>query len=49
MWRQDATAGSRTPAYGGGDGGRTVNPYADGNRTAYGGAIGSGGVRFPIL
>lgn len=23
-----------------------MNPYADGNRTAYGGAIGSGGVSF---
>ena len=29
-------AGGRTPAYGGG-GGATVNPYADGSRTAYGG------------
>lgn len=36
-------SGSRTPAYA--DGGRTVNPYSDGNRTAYGGTSGSGGVR----
>lgn len=44
MWRQDGMSGNRTPAYGGADGGRTVNPYADGNRTAYGGATASGGV-----
>jgi transcription elongation factor len=47
MWRQDGMSGGRTPAYSGGDGSRTVNPYADGNRTAYGGATGSGGVRLP--
>ena len=35
-------AGGRTPAYGGG-GGATVNPYADGARTTYGGL---GGVSF---
>lgn len=35
-------SGSRTPAYA--DGGRTVNPYSDGSRTAYGGTSGSGGV-----
>ena len=46
MWRQDAMSGNRTPAYGGADGGRTVNPYADGNRTAYGGTAASGGVSF---
>lgn len=44
MWRQDAMSGNRTPAYGGADGARTVNPYADGNRTAYGGTTASGGV-----
>lgn len=44
MWRQDAMSGNRTPAYGGADGARTVNPYADGNRTAYGGTAASGGV-----
>lgn len=44
MWRQDAMSGNRTPAYGGAEGGRTVNPYADGNRTAYGGTTASGGV-----
>lgn len=38
-------SGSRTPAYGGGDGGRTVNPYADGSRTAYGDMF--GGSRTP--
>lgn len=49
MWRQDAMSGNRTPAYGGADGGRTVNPYADGNRTAYGGTTASGGVSlFPL-
>lgn len=47
MWRQDAMSGSRTPAYA--DGGRTVNPYSDGNRTAYGGTSGSGGVRRLII
>lgn len=36
-------AGSRTPAWGAADGSRTVNSYADGNRTAYGGGP-SGGV-----
>lgn len=44
MWRQDAMSGNRTPAYGNADGGRTVNPYAEGSRTAYGGTTGSGGV-----
>ena len=52
-------SGSRTPAYAaGGDGSRTVNPYADGSRTvnpyaggtSYGGSGASGGVRlFPYL
>lgn len=57
MWRPDAMsgnrtpagsrtpAGNRTPAYGGADGGRTVNPYTDGSRTTYGDA--SGGSRTP--
>lgn len=40
-------SGSRTPAYA--DGGRTVNPYSDGNRTAYGGTSGSGGVRLLMI
>lgn len=44
-WKSDSFAGSRTPAYGA-DGGRTVNPYLDGSRTAYGGA---GGVWPPVL
>ncbi|MCJ1306359.1 transcription elongation factor spt5 [Agyrium rufum] len=35
-WKQDSGAGSRTPAWN--SGGHTVNPYADGGRTAYGGA-----------
>ncbi|KAI9815987.1 MAG: transcription elongation factor spt5 [Pycnora praestabilis] len=35
-WKQDSFGG-RTPAYGANDGARTVNPYADGSRTAYGG------------
>lgn len=43
-WKSDALAGSRTPAHGL-EGGRTVNPYTDGSRTAYGG---SGGVSFPM-
>ena len=42
-WRQDTT-GSRTPAWNN-DGRRTVNPYADGGRTVYGGA---GGVSFSL-
>ena len=46
MWRSDGMAGSRTPAYGGADGGRTVNPYAAGGSTAYGG---SGGVSYLSL
>lgn len=33
-------SGGRTPAWGAADGGRTVNPYTDGSRTAYGGAPG---------
>lgn len=37
-WKQDPSGG-RTPAWGG-DGRATVNPYADGGRTAYGGAGG---------
>ena len=37
-------AGSRTPAYAPADGSRTVNPYNDGSRTAYGGG---GGGRTP--
>lgn len=40
MWRPDAMSGSRTPAYGGNDGGRTVNPYTEGSRTAYGDILG---------
>ena len=44
-WKSDAISGSRTPAYGA-DGARTVNPYTEGNRTAYGGA---GGVRPPSV
>lgn len=40
-------SGSRTPAYA--DGGRTVNPYSDGNRTAYGGTSGSGGVSLDLI
>ncbi|KAI4198768.1 MAG: hypothetical protein LQ346_002696 [Caloplaca aetnensis] len=35
--------GNKTPAWGAADGGRTVNPYTDGSRTAYGG----GGARTP--
>jgi len=31
-------SGGRTPGWSANDGSRTVNPYADGNRTAYGGA-----------
>ena len=34
-WKQDG-AGGRTPAYAA-DGARTVNPYAEGSRTSYGG------------
>lgn len=45
MWRPDGMSGGRTPAYGGGEGGRTVNPYADGSRTAYGDVF--GGSRTP--
>ena len=37
-WRQDGS-GNRTPAWNN-DGRQTVNPYADGGRTAYGGAGG---------
>ena len=40
-------AGGRTPAYGGG-GGATVNPYADGSRTAYGGLGGVSFLRLPL-
>ncbi|KAL8997939.1 MAG: hypothetical protein Q9169_002932 [Polycauliona sp. 2 TL-2023] len=41
-WQQSAMSGGRTPAWGAADGGRTVNPYTDGSRTAYGGgALGS--------
>ncbi len=56
MWRPDASAGgSRTPAYAGADGSRTVNPYNDGSRTvnpyggntAYGGPSNSGSGRTP--
>ena len=36
-WQQSNTTGSRTPAYAPADGSRTVNPYSDGSRTAYGG------------
>jgi len=35
------SASARTPAYA--DGSRTVNPYSDGSRTAYGGATSYGG------
>ena len=38
-WQSSGMSGGRTPAYGGG-GGATVNPYADGSRTAYGGFAG---------
>lgn len=41
-WKQNA--GGRTPAPSWGDGSRTVNPYADGSRTSYGGATAYGGV-----
>ncbi|KAL9038058.1 MAG: hypothetical protein Q9180_003364 [Flavoplaca navasiana] len=44
-WQQSAMSGGRTPAWGAADGGRTVNPYTDGSRTAYGGA--PGGSRTP--
>jgi len=43
------TAGNRTPAPGWSDGSRTVNPYADGSRTSYGGATAYGGVSFSNL
>ena len=42
-WQQSGMSGGRTPAYGGG-GGATVNPYAEGSRTQYGGF--AGGVSF---
>lgn len=38
-WRPDASAGNQTPAWSA-QGRQTVNPYADGSRTAYGGAGG---------
>ena len=38
-WQSNGMSGGRTPAYAGG-GGATVNPYADGSRTAYGGFAG---------
>ncbi|KAL8826040.1 MAG: hypothetical protein Q9170_007562 [Blastenia crenularia] len=40
-WQQNpnAMAGNRTPAWGAADGSRTVNPYTDGSRTAYGGGV----------
>ncbi|KAI4250157.1 MAG: hypothetical protein L6R40_000329 [Gallowayella cf. fulva] len=41
-WQQNAMSGGRTPAWGAADGGRTVNPYTDGSRTAYGGAPSGG-------
>lgn len=44
MWRPNAVPGNQTPAYTG-DGGRTVNPYTDGSRTAYGDVF--GGSRTP--
>ncbi|KAG8533109.1 transcription elongation factor spt5 [Bacidia gigantensis] len=44
-WQQSSAAGNRTPAYApANDGSRTVNPYADGSRTSYGGG---GGNRTP--
>lgn len=44
-WKQpSAASGGRTPAPGWADGSRTANPYADGSRTAYGGATAYGGV-----
>ncbi|KAL8762491.1 MAG: hypothetical protein Q9184_001526 [Pyrenodesmia sp. 2 TL-2023] len=42
-WQSSGMAGNKTPAWGAADGGRTVNPYTDGSRTAYGG----GGARTP--
>jgi len=47
-WKQPA-AGGRTPAPGWADGSRTSNPYADGSRTAYGGATAYGGVSIPFF
>ncbi|KAI4204757.1 MAG: hypothetical protein LQ348_001232 [Seirophora lacunosa] len=44
-WQSNGMSGSKTPAWGAADGGRTVNPYNDGNRTAYGG--GASGARTP--
>ncbi|KAL8947869.1 MAG: hypothetical protein Q9222_005896 [Ikaeria aurantiellina] len=41
-WQQNAMSGGRTPAWGAADGSRTVNPYTDGSRTAYGGAPSGG-------
>ncbi|KAL9599087.1 MAG: hypothetical protein Q9219_004045 [cf. Caloplaca sp. 3 TL-2023] len=41
-WQQNAMLGSRTPAWGAADGSRTVNPYTDGSRTAYGGGASGG-------
>ncbi|KAI4252138.1 MAG: hypothetical protein LQ352_004445 [Teloschistes flavicans] len=41
-WQQSGMSGGRTPAWGAADGGRTVNPYSDGSRTAYGGGMSGG-------
>lgn len=43
-WKQQPASGSRTPGWA--DGSRTTNPYADGSRTAYGGATAYGGVSY---
>lgn len=43
----NANNGGRTPGWA--DGSRTTNPYADGSRTAYGGATAYGGVSSPSL
>ncbi|KAL8687807.1 MAG: hypothetical protein Q9218_006124 [Villophora microphyllina] len=41
-WQQSGMSGGRTPAWGAADGSRTVNPYTDGSRTAYGGGMSGG-------
>ncbi|KAI0473507.1 hypothetical protein GGR56DRAFT_695831 [Xylariaceae sp. FL0804] len=45
--RTPGWSGGRTPAWAAADGSRTANPYADGNRTAYGGLSGASGGRTP--
>ena len=47
-WQQNIAVGNRTPAWNRNDGSRTVNPYADGSRTSYGGATAYGGVSIPF-